>query len=62
MRLYLVRDFFKMDRKALVKISIFFSIDRYGKMALMSFIAIPNSIIHARYQLNNFIFKALTTM
>ena len=50
------RDFFQMDRKALGKMSSFFP------WKLMSFIAIPNSILHAKYQLKNFIFKALTTL
>ena len=54
----LVRDFLKMDKKALAKFINFF----YAKTTLKLSVAMPNSRLHTNFQLNIFIFEARVSL
>ena len=46
-----------MNRKAVAKfITIFFSVNKWAKITLMLFVAMPNSTLIANFQLNTFDF------
>ena len=57
-RIYIYRDYLKMDRKAPFKFSKKISVNKYAKTALKLLIAMSNCKLPTKYQLNIFIFEA----
>ena len=57
--LSLVRDFFKMDRKSHAKKIKLFCLKRLEKMAIIQLVGMANTIFHAKFQIDIFIFEAL---
>ena len=55
------RDFFKVDGTALAKFFKLFSAKEYNKTTLISFLAMGNSSLLTKFQLDMFIFEELAT-